>query len=211
MKHKHPRTFHLPWSEEVHSDDKVVKSLNFFEDQEVVVTEKRDGENTSLYCDGSLHARSLDGSNHPWQDAIKAMWAGKCCDLPEGWRVVGENLYAQHSIRYDSLKQWLEVFAIFDESNTALSWDETVEWCGLLGLTSVPVLWRGVWDEDQIRYIGYRLNAETQEGYVVRVADSIKYADWSTHVAKCVRKGHIQTDTHWTKSWVSNRCRQIAA
>jgi len=205
VKHKHPRTFHLPWSDEVHSNDKVIKSLNFFEDQEVVVTEKRDGENTSLYHNGSIHARSLDGSYHLWQDVIKAMWAGKCRDLPEGWRVVGENLYAQHSIRYDSLKQWLEVFAIFDEKNTALSWDETVEWCDLLGLIPVPVLWRGVWDEDQIRYIGYRLNAETQEGYVVRVAAAIQYSDWSTNVAKWVRKGHVQTEKHWTKSWVTNR------
>lgn len=57
MKHKHPRTYHLPWSEEVHGDDKVLKSTAHFDGEEVVVTEKRDGENTSLYHNGYIHAR----------------------------------------------------------------------------------------------------------------------------------------------------------
>ena len=99
----------------MHSDDKILKSLEPFIGKEVVVTEKRDGENTSLYHNGSIHARSLTGTSHAWQDVIKAMWAERCRDLPEGWRVVGENLYAQHSIRYENLKQWIEVLAIFDE------------------------------------------------------------------------------------------------
>lgn len=205
MKCKHPRTFHLPWTEELHSDDKILKSTAFFHANEVVVTEKRDGENTSLYHDSSIHARSLNGTSHAWQDAIKAMWAERCRDLPDGWRVVGENLYAQHSIRYESLKQWIEVFAIFDEQNTALSWDETVEWCEMLGLVHVPVLWRGIWDENQIRQIGPQLDCAQQEGYVVRVTDQILYSNWSTHVAKWVRKGHVQTKDHWTKSWIPNQ------
>lgn len=202
---KHPRTYHLPWSDEVHGDDKVLRSTNAFVGQEVVVSEKRDGENTSLYPSGRIHARSLEGSNHPWQDVIKAMWAERCRDLPEGWRVVGENLYAQHSVRYDNLSEWLEVFAIFDESNTAISWDAMVEWCDLLNLIAVPVLWRGVWDEVEIKQIGPRLNTKSQEGYVVRVTTPIAHSDWSTHVAKWVRKGHVQTDEHWTKVWVPNR------
>jgi hypothetical protein len=54
MKHKHPRTYHLPWTEELHGDDKILKSLEPFLDKEVIVTEKRDGENTSLYHDGVI-------------------------------------------------------------------------------------------------------------------------------------------------------------
>jgi ATP-dependent RNA circularization protein (DNA/RNA ligase family) len=201
MKSKHPRTFHLPWTEEMHSDDKILKSTAVFYGKEVVVTEKRDGENTSLYTDSSIHARSLTGTSHAWQDAIKAMWAEKCRDLPDGWRVVGENLYAQHSIRYENLKQWIEVFALFDEQNTALSWDETVEWCEMLGLIHVPVLWRGTWDENQIRQIGPQLDCKRQEGYVVRVTSQIPHSNWSTYVAKWVRK----TKEHWTKSWIPNK------
>lgn len=204
MKTKHSRTFHLPWSEGIGSDDRVHKSVEQFEGHQVVVTEKRDGECTSMYRDGTVHARSIDGTNHPWQDAIKAMWRERCHDLPEGWRVVGENLYAEHSIRYDNLTDWIEVFAIFDETNTALSWDETVEWCELLGLHTVPVLWRGAWDEGQVRRIQYRLNPETQEGYVVRDQGRIHSVNWCHWVGKYVRKGHVQTDQHWTKTWKPN-------
>lgn len=102
---KHPRTFHLPWSECLHSDDKRIENTDFFIGKEVIITEKRDGENTSLYPSGKIHARSLDGSNHPWQAVIKAMWSERCYLLPEGWRVVGENLYAQHSVHYHNLSQ----------------------------------------------------------------------------------------------------------
>lgn len=137
---KHPRTLHLPWSNVEDSTDKVLPSVSQFENQEVVITEKRDGKNTSLYPYGLIHARSLDGRNHPWQDVIKAEWAQKCFNLPKGWRVVGENLRAEHSIRYENLKSWLEVFTLFNESNQVLSWKDTVEWCELLDLSLVPVL-----------------------------------------------------------------------
>jgi hypothetical protein len=34
-------------------------------------------------------------------------------------------------------------------------------------------------------------------GYVVRVADSFSYGAYRNHVAKFVRKGHVQTNKHW--------------
>ena len=207
MKIKHSRTYHLPWSEGVLSDDRVLKSTMQFIGEQVVVTEKRDGECTSLYSDGTVHARSISGTNYPWQDAVKAMWRSRCQDLPEEWRVVGENLYAEHSIRYEDLTAWLEVFAIFDDENTALSWDDTVEWCNLLGLHHVPVLWEGVWDEKIIRRLGKELNLTSQEGLVVRVRKSIRANAWTHLVGKWVRKGHVQTDEHWTKTWVPNKLR----
>ena len=58
--YKYPRTFHLPWSPGVASDDKVIESLDAFVGREVVVTEKMDGENSSLYSNGHIHARSMD-------------------------------------------------------------------------------------------------------------------------------------------------------
>jgi hypothetical protein len=204
MKIKYPKTYHLPWSQGIGNSDKVLKTTEQFEGHSVVVTEKRDGECTTLYKDGTVHARSIDGTNHPWQDAVKAMWRTRCNDLPEGWRVVGENLYARHSVPYDNLRDWIEVFAIFNDRNVALSWDETVEWCELLGLCTVPVLWRGSWNEGQIRYIQYRLNPEKQEGYVVRISERLHADNWHIWVGKFVRKDHIQSDEHWSKTWVPN-------
>ena len=202
---KHPRTYHLPWSEGISSDDKVLTSVQQFEGLDVVVTEKRDGECTSLYPDGIVHARSIDGNRHPWQDAIKSTWRSICHELPEGWRIVGENLYARHSIHYESLTDWFELFAIFNEDNEVLGWNETVDWACLLGLATVPMLWDGRWDQQQIINLGKTLNTQTQEGYVVRIKDRFSGKDWFRAVGKWVRKNHVQTDIHWTQLWVPNK------
>ena len=62
-RYKYPRTTHLPWSRSVSVDDLVYRPhLDhgvYPEGTEVVITEKMDGENTSIYHDG-LHARSVD-------------------------------------------------------------------------------------------------------------------------------------------------------
>ena len=46
---KFPKILHLPWSPGVSDDDKILDTFSHFEGQEIVVTEKLDGENTSLY------------------------------------------------------------------------------------------------------------------------------------------------------------------
>ena len=56
---KYPRTFHLPYSPQRGEGDKVLPSDDIFRGKPVVVTEKMDGENTTLYAD-YLHARSID-------------------------------------------------------------------------------------------------------------------------------------------------------
>ena len=59
----------------------------------------------------------------------------------------------------------------------------------------MPVLYEGLWDEAIIRDL--ILDTEKQEGYVVRLAESFAYRDFSSSLAKWVRKGHVQTDQHW--------------
>ncbi|MFT5465446.1 MAG: hypothetical protein ACI8UO_000541 [Verrucomicrobiales bacterium] len=56
---KYPRTLHLPWSPGSTNDDCFLNGVSHFEGREVVVTEKLDGENTSMYR-GGIHARTLD-------------------------------------------------------------------------------------------------------------------------------------------------------
>jgi hypothetical protein len=97
---KYPRTHHLPWSPGVGPNDQVATALDEFVDADgrpvdVVVTEKLDGENTTLYRD-YLHARSLDSRTHPSRDWVKGFWAQLAGDIPDGWRICGENLWATH-------------------------------------------------------------------------------------------------------------------
>lgn len=198
---KHARTPHLPWSLGVASDDKIIKSLEGFLGKQVIVTEKLDGESTSIYRDG-LHARSLDSGFHPSRTRVKALQARIAENIPSGWRIVGENLQGEHSITYDALPNYFLVFALFDETNTALSWDSTVSFCKENDLELVPTLYEGIWDEKLIKecWSGVSKFGIEQEGYVARVADKIAFVDWDTLVAKYVRENHVQPDaTHWSK------------
>ena len=139
------------------------------------------------------------------RDWVKALAARLAYDLPEGWRVCGENLYAQHSLGYDRLPgSYFVVFSIWNEHNECLSWDETCEWAAMMDLPTVPVLYRGEWDAKAIQasFDGSSAFGDEGEGYVVRLADGFVFKAFSTSVAKYVRPNHVQTDTHWMQSAV---------
>lgn len=200
QRYKYPRSYHLPWSEGATSDDKTLTSVDHFVGREVVVSEKCDGENTTLYSDGYMHARSLDGRTHESQAWVRALAATMVGNLPAGWRVCGENLYARHSLGYDRLGSYFYVFAIYDQDNRCLSWDDTVEWAALLGLEVVPVRYRGLWDEAAVKgcYDGSSAFGNEGEGYVVRVTGGYHYTEFSRSLAKFVRRGHVQEGAaHW--------------
>lgn len=194
---KYQRTHHVPWSEGVHDDDRVIKSMESFIGQRVIVTEKADGENTNMYKD-HIHARSIDSGNHPSRNWVKNFHASIAQDIPEGWRICGENMYAQHSIAYDDLDSYFLGFSIWNEKNIILSWDETKEYFSLFGITPVPVLYDGIYDENKIKGLyDSKKDWESCEGYVIRVADGFSYGDFRNKVAKFVRKNHVQTTKHW--------------
>ena len=144
-----------------------------------------------------LHARSVDGRNHPSQAWVKRLWASVCGDIPEGWRVCGENLYARHSIAYEDLPSYFMGFSVWNAKNECLSWDDTLEWFDLLSIEPVPVLYDGLFDEGKIRALWTPEQWEKQEGYVVRVAEAFGYGEFSRKVAKFVRPNHVQTSRHW--------------
>lgn len=197
---KYPRTFHFPWSPGATSDDKVLWSTEHFVGRQIVVTEKMDGENTTIHSNGHCHARSLDSKSHPSRAWVRGLAADVGRNLPEGWRVCGENCFAKHSIAYTGLDSYFLAFSIWDDRNVCLAWEDFVEWCDLLGLKHVPVLYRGQWDTLKVYdcYTGVsQQGGETQEGYVVRVAEAFEFEKFSTSVAKFVRKDHVQTDEHW--------------
>lgn len=191
---KYPRTPHLPWSPGGTKDDAYLVDTSHFEGREVVVTEKMDGENTSLYRD-RIHARSLDSQHHVSRDWVKALHGMIRNEIPEGWRLCGENVYARHSLNYEELPSYFLLFSIWNEDNVSLAWDDVLEWAEILDLCVVPELYRGDWDEHLIR--DWEIDELTQEGYVVRLADSFSYQEFPQSLGKWVRPGHVQTDQHW--------------
>ncbi|WP_285544837.1 RNA ligase family protein [Streptomyces lavendulae] len=193
MRTHYPRTAHLPWSPGATADDVRAGGTSALAGREVVVTEKLDGENTTLYADG-LHARSLDSGHHPSRAWVKGLQGRIGARIPAGWRVCGENLYARHSLAYEELDSWFYGFSVWDGDH-CLDWDRTLRFLGRLGVPAPRVLWRGVYDERALRRL--RVDTARQEGYVVRTTAGFDRADFGRYVAKWVRGGHVRTDTHW--------------
>lgn len=111
MLKKYGRTFHLPQSPSATSDDKIMSSVDKLASaDEVVFTEKVDGENTTIHSQG-CHPRSIDARYHASRDWMKAFAAGIAPQLAEDERIVGEYLFARHSIEYSELPTYFLGFA----------------------------------------------------------------------------------------------------
>lgn len=193
-RHKYPRTPHLPWSPGADDDDVILPVADVFDGREVIVTEKLDGENTSMYRD-HVHARSIDSRHHPSRNWVKRLQGEVGHHIPAGWRLCGENMYARHSIAYDELDGYFYLFSVWTDDNVCLSWDETLEWAALLGIPTPHEFYRGIWDTEIVRSI--EVDTETVEGYVVRTADGFAFEDFQANIAKWVRENHVMTDEHW--------------
>jgi hypothetical protein len=202
---KYPRTYHVPYSPGMNRDDRMMTDTNIFRGQDIMICEKLDGENTSCYTD-RITARSLETSSHPSRNWVKNLWAQFGYNIPKGWRVCGENMYAKHAIHYtkakgNALETYFYMFSIWDDRNMCLSWDETLEWAELLGLTTVPVYYYGVYDIDIITDLNKSMetNPGTVEGYVIRLAREYHYSEFRDVCGKYVRKNHVQNNHgHWT-------------
>ena len=194
---KYPRTFHLPWSQSITNDDKVMPTIDYLLGQEVVITEKMDGENTTMRSD-KVHARSLDSNSHVSREWVKNFWGTFAYDIPAGYRICGENMFAKHSISYDNLMSYFYGFSMWNGVE-CLSWNETMEWFELLNITPVNVLYRGTCDFEAFEAVNELVtgNPDKYEGYVVRLARSFYISEFQHLVGKYVRSDHVQTEDHW--------------
>ena len=254
--YKYPRTFHFQHSKNLQKDDDYFSGLKYLNEKEVVVSLKIDGEGISLYRD-YIHARSISQSDHPSRHWIKNFHATIKHEIPDGWRICGENVYALHSIYYTNLPSYFLVYGIYDENNVCLKWDDVCEFCNILNLCTVPVFYRGIFDLEEIHDIFmnyqfdikgwtfqkdylYNLNPildlthelslydfndfrkmidqgdniedfgdQTHEGYVVRLADSFHYNDYTNkYCAKWVRQNHVCTSEFWlNEKMIQNKLR----
>lgn len=177
MSKKYGRTYHLPSTPGATNDDKIMNDLSALLDApEVIATEKMDGENTTIFA-GGCHLRSPDARYHPSRDWMKAFAAGVSPMLASDARVVGEYLFARHSIEYCSLPSYFMGFAwILGEEVQA--WDDTEARFIELGICSVPVLFRGRFSEPLIEELVSQMDLSSQEGFVIRTASSFLKRRW---------------------------------
>ena len=190
---KYPRTLHCPWSLGRGTDDKVLDDMSPFVGQSVIVTEKMDGENTTIGRD-YVHARSLDSTNHlsrNWVKNYASTFQHGLGDL----RLCGENMYATHSIAYDKLESYFYLFGLWEDKH-CLNYGLVEAFAYKFHITLPRVLYRGIYNEKLIKGLDY----VGMEGYVIRTVDGFMLDRFSTSVAKCVRADHVQTDAHWMHS-----------
>lgn len=201
---KYGRTFHLPISPGATSDDKIMSSLDGLMVDDLVVTEKMDGENTTIHASG-CHARSPDSRYHPSRDWLKAFAAGISPYLAEGERIVGENLFARHSVGYEALPSYFLGFAWIVDGEVQ-SWDLTLARFDELGIQPVPTLYKGPYRPGLFYDLARALDLTKQEGFVARIAGSFAESDMPSRMGKYVRAGHVQSETHWMKAeLIANR------
>lgn len=202
--YKFPRTPHLPFSPGFSGDDVRLSDISHLSNKRLVCLEKRDGENTTILSNGKYYARSIDSGSAEWRSFVGKLASEVSWQLPPDWRICGENMYAIHSIEYEDLESYFYVFAIFNEKNEEISWEETKEWCELLDLKTVKELVPATFCKSAGAIIGQLPKdwmTDKIEGYVIRNADQFPYEDYDKNVAKWVRENHVQTDQHWTKNW----------
>jgi len=215
---KYPRTYHIPWSPGSTSDDKKLPDVWFYGNGwagvEIVITEKMDGENSS-FSKYDVFSRSHSvPTRTPWSRNLwendGLLWKIKDKIGENEW-IYGENLFGEHSIHYDKLPEYFFMFAarhMGENNDYWYSWDDVIMTAEILGVHTVPVLWRGVIEtEPQLKRMIDQFMSEpstfgdTKEGVVIRKVSEFNNEDFSKNVCKYVRANHVQTDQHWTKNW----------
>jgi len=195
-RYKYPKTPHIPQSHSREADDTHLDSLDhLYVIPRVIVTEKMDGENTTLYKD-YIHARSIDSKHHPSRDWVKAFHASIKWMIPENMRLIGENLYAKHSIFYESLASYFYLFSV-SRKTTFLSWDVVEEWAERIMCPVPRVLFIGELTPEIVDSLIEEIDTEKQEGFVIRNYYDFEEENFASNVAKYVRPKHVNTSDHW--------------
>lgn len=209
---KYPSTPYWPKSPTVDPDDLIVDDPARFVGNTVVVTEKLDGGNTSIW-NGEVYARSTGQPSHAgWMAMVRKHHAWKTLGHTETV-IYGEDLFGIHSIEYDPIpeRHTFRPFAVRKidaEEDTFLEWDQVVDHALMIEVPTVPVLFLGRFQnvKEIDEWFAHHLNEPSnlgldREGFVIRSADSFPANKFKANVAKYVRPNHVQTDEHWTKNW----------
>ena len=201
QRYKYPRTYHFPFSPGRSSDDKIFNDYEqYFKDKEVVITEKMDGENTTIYND-ICHARSINSAHREYHSWLLNYARSFQYMLNDGERVCGEYLFAKHSIYYENLPSYFMVFSIWNNEQ-CLSWEDTVKRCEELNLITVPVLYKGIYDKNKIDEAIKEVVNRNGEGIVMRLTSGYSYDNFNNSIIKYVRANHVQTDEHWSNQQI---------
>lgn len=208
---KYPRTLYFNFSDSVDRED--VRESGYFNienflGKELVATIKMDGSNC-LWTHDHIAARNgthATGSNF---DYAKQLHAAIKDRIPPNIYIYGEWLYAKHSILYENLDGYFQVFGVYDTTANAWgSWQDVQYYARLVDAINVPGVRIIEPTENKktlielITHIAQTVIKQGHEGIVVRNIDSFNSKEFNKNTAKFVRENHVQTDRHWSKQKV---------
>jgi hypothetical protein len=215
---KYGRTYHYTFSPGTTSDDRIQHDYwqHIQKITTLIHTEKLDGENNCLSKYGVFARSHAAPTVSAWTESVRRFWQLIKNDLGN-LEIFFENLYAIHSIEYRNLEHHFYVFGI-REHDRWLSWEETKFYAAVIGLPTVPEMEivqqpseRSAFEQDVLALTKGRGTLDpydvqsgqpaTIEGIVTRNAEGYAVDDFAHNVFKYVRKGHVKTDQHWTRSW----------
>ncbi|WP_196888934.1 RNA ligase family protein [Aureivirga sp. CE67] len=136
---KYCRSLHAQISLGTTSDDRFMPNgyvKVFSQFQNLVVTEKLDGQNNCLNKHGVFARSHAAPSQLPWDKPLKDRWELLKNDLGN-LEIFGENMYGIHSIAYSKLESYFYVFAV-RENGIWLSWEEVKFYAAMLDFPTVP-------------------------------------------------------------------------
>lgn len=209
---RYGKTPHWPWSQTVHKDDRYHKTPEFFLNRDVIVEEKLDGGNATLF-DGKVYARSTGGEAiQPWFCMAKKHHAWKTLQDTD-WMYSGEEIYAKHAIEYGPVLE-TRTFYLFAVRNDSIyeSWDNIVAHASRLdfGLPWFEKRRFSSCKEITEFFAHHQKHPEDLknrpitgecEGFVIRNPDKFLVSEFHMNVCKYVRERHIQTDSRWEATW----------
>jgi len=217
---KYPRTHHYKWSPGTTSDDRINHEWwgDMSKIENVIHTEKMDGEGTCLNSVGVFARSHATPTKHPWADYLKVKHSMIVDDLRRtDTEIFGENLYAVHSILYPKIENHFYVFGV-RVLDKWLSWEEVKFISSIYDLPTVPefgvVKPKELGEETFVNQvldivknpstfdsIQNGINKPcTMEGVVSRNIEEYHVDDFSNNLIKYVRKDHVKTDKHWSSS-----------
>lgn len=219
LSQKYGRTYHYSFSPGTTSDDRF--NHTYWEDiqkiETLLHTEKLDGENNCLNQYGVFARSHAAPTTSPWTIQLRER-----CELMKNdlgnIELFGENLYAVHSIEYKRIDEYYFIFAV-RQMDKWLSWEEVKFYAAMFDLPTVPEL--AIEPTKDLTKEALQIEIEswaqeesvfgslnpftgencTPEGVVARNIEEYPVGDFMHNVFKYVRKGHVKTDEHWTRSW----------
>lgn len=214
---KYSRTFHFSFSPGTTSDDRI--NWNWWDDisalQNISYQEKLDGEGRMISQNGIFARSHIEPTQNPWAKHLIPRWQSIKNDLGN-LQIFGEDLYAIHSIEYYRLSEHFFVFGVRRE-DTWVSWEEAKFYANFFDFPTVPEFQMGEFTtKEQFETLITKAVSGSSffeshdvhtgepcpmEGMVVKNADEFREEDFASNVLKIVRKGHVQTDSHWTRNW----------